>query len=41
MANLRVKLAELDLANPVMLASGILDSTPGILIEWLELALAH
>jgi len=31
MANLRVKLAELDLANPVMLASGILDSTPGIL----------
>ena len=31
MANLRVKLAELDLENPVMLASGILDSTPGIL----------
>ena len=31
MANLRVKLAELDLANPVILASGILDSTPGIL----------
>ncbi|MEC8878025.1 MAG: dihydroorotate dehydrogenase, partial [Candidatus Thermoplasmatota archaeon] len=31
MADLSVELAELELANPVLLASGILDSTPGIL----------
>ena len=31
MADLRVTLAGLELANPVLLASGVLDSTPGIL----------
>ncbi|MEC9353965.1 MAG: dihydroorotate dehydrogenase, partial [Candidatus Thermoplasmatota archaeon] len=31
MADLSVELAGLELANPVLLASGILDSTPGIL----------
>ena len=31
MADMRVELAGLKLANPVLLASGILDSTPGIL----------
>jgi dihydroorotate dehydrogenase (NAD+) catalytic subunit len=30
-ADLSVELAGLKLANPVLLASGILDSTPGIL----------
>ena len=36
MANLRITLAELDLDNPIMLASGILDSTPGILQRMAE-----
>ncbi len=31
MANLKVTLGDLSLKNPIMLASGILDSTPGIL----------
>ena len=31
MVDMRVELAGLELANPVLLASGILDSTPGIL----------
>ena len=36
MANLRITLAGLDLDNPIMLASGILDSTPGILQRMAE-----
>ena len=36
MANLRITLAGLELDNPVMLASGILDSTPGILQRMAE-----